>query len=190
MAKAAYIQEIETAITDAQRHLKKHRDLEWNEYKTRYYLIDPILKSLGWDLSDPAQVLVEDSAVNGDRPDYKFLGANTNAPLMVVEAKKIYSSDIEYIFSGEDPDDDAYDYWVEYSKDAISQLRKCISDLRVGYAVLTDGNAWCIWDLSKGNDLAQGPCSWAAYVWAFCEDLPYVSDQLKLLHRRNVGQLG
>ena len=189
MAKAAYIQEIETAITDAQRRLKKHRDLEWNEYKTRYYLIDPILKSLGWGLSDPAQVLVEDSAVNGDRPDYKFLGANADAPLMVVEAKRIFRSDIEYIFSSQDPDEDVYDYWVEYSEENISQLQKYVSDLRTGYAVLTDGNAWCIWDLSKGNDLAQGSCSWSAYVWAFCEKLPYVSDTLKILHRRNVRKL-
>ena len=36
MPKAAYIQEIENAITDAQGRLKKHRNLEWNEYKTRY----------------------------------------------------------------------------------------------------------------------------------------------------------
>lgn len=184
MAKAKYIQDIENTITDARRRLKKHRNLEWNEYKTRYYLLDPILRSLGWDLSDPAQVLVEDSAVNGDRPDYRFLGANANPSLMVVEAKRIFRSDIEYIFSSQAPDEDAYDYWIEYCEDDISQLRKYVSDLQTGYAVLSDGNAWCIWDLSKGNDLAQG--SWSAYVWAFCEDLPYVSDTLKILCRRNL----
>ena len=103
---------------------------------------------------------------------------------MVVEAKKVFPTDIEYIFSRQAPGEEAYDYWVEYSKDDVSQLRKYVTDLRTGYAVLTDGNAWCIWDLSKGNDLAQG--TWSDYVWAYCEDLPYVSESLKILHRRNL----
>ena len=188
MRKRAYVQAIETEIRKRKSRLRKHRNLEWNEYKTRYYLIDPILRSLGWDLSEPAQVLVEDSVVNRDRPDYKFLGANADdVPLMVVEAKRIFRSDIEYIFSSQEPDEEVYDVWVEYSEEDISQLQKYVSDLRVGYAVLTDGNAWCIWDLREGNDLAQG--SWSAYVWAFCEDLPYVSDALKTLRRRNVRKL-
>ena len=32
---------------------------ERHEYQTRYSLVDPILKSLGWDISDVNQVEVE-----------------------------------------------------------------------------------------------------------------------------------
>ena len=55
MDKAQYIHKIENKIKSAKSRLKKHQGLEWNEYQTRYYLIDPILRALGWDLSNPAQ---------------------------------------------------------------------------------------------------------------------------------------
>lgn len=141
MAKAKYDQDIETAIKDAKKRLKKHRDLEWNEYQTRYYLIDPILKVLGWNHSDPSVVLVEDSQTNNQRPDYQLLGANAESPMVVVEAKRIVHGDIEYIFGPQDPDEDPTEDWIEWGEDDVRQLRGYVEAINSGYGVLTDGNA-------------------------------------------------
>ena len=47
--------------------------LNTNEEATRYALIDPILRSLGWDLNDPDQVRVECLQEFGGKPDYTLL---------------------------------------------------------------------------------------------------------------------
>ena len=183
MTRPAYVQAIETEIRKSKSRLRKHRDLEWNEYQTRYYLIDPILKALGWDLSDPSMVLVEDSQTNNQRPDYKILRTGTKVPAIVVEAKRIVHSDIEYIFAPQDPDEDPTENWVEWGKDDVEQLKGYVEAINSGYGVLTDGNAWAIWDLSKGKPTNSKP---EIYVWAFCENAEYVSESLKALHRRNI----
>lgn len=183
--KAAYVQEIENAIDVVNGRVKKYRNLEWNEYKTRYYLIDPMLRALGWDLEDPAQVLVEDSMVNGDRPDYKFYSANVESPLMVVEAKSIDKNDIGYILGEiEDAPEDIGADWAEWPEKLIGQLSGYVVGLERGYAVLTNGIAWCIWDLSKVNHLAQR--TWTYHEWCLDVNKSEVAEVLKILHRRNL----
>ena len=59
-----------------------------SETRTRYALIDPILKALGWNLHDPAQVKFEFATANG-RTDYAmFDGTTPFKPSMILEAKK------------------------------------------------------------------------------------------------------
>ncbi|MEM3014721.1 MAG: hypothetical protein QXS08_01825 [Nitrososphaerota archaeon] len=51
----------------------KYRDqLAKNEVLTRYALIDPFLRLLGWDTEDPEQIRPEFSTQAG-RPDYALL---------------------------------------------------------------------------------------------------------------------
>lgn len=187
MANAAYVQAIETEIRKSKSRLRKHRDLEWNEYQTRYYLIDPILRALGWDINDPGKVLIEDSQTNNQRPDYKLLDSNSEDPIVVVEAKRISHGDIEYIFGPQDPEEDPNAAWIEWGDDEVEQLRGYTEEMVSGYGVLTDGNAWAVWDLSRGK---PGDCNPAPYVWAFCDNAKCVSESLKILHRRNVGNMG
>lgn len=183
MAKAQYVNDIKCAIKDAKNRLKRHRNLEWNEYQTRYYLIDPILEAFGWDVSDPSQVLVEDSMTTNQRPDYRLIGADSETPLAIVEAKRIYRSDIEYIFDDPDPNEDPNDEWIEWGEDEVDQLGGYAEQSGARYGVLTDGNAWAIWNLSKGKPTDTKP---DPYVWAFCENPEYVSESLKILHRRKI----
>ncbi len=61
--------------------------LRQSEALTRYALIDPLLRGLGWDTADPAQVLVEYRSVSGSA-DYALLGAD-GKPQVIVEAKKL-----------------------------------------------------------------------------------------------------
>ena len=64
--------------------------LRASEALTRYALIDPLLRELGWDTADPSLVIPEYKSGNG-RADYALLGDGGN-PAMMVEAKSLGSS--------------------------------------------------------------------------------------------------
>ena len=74
-------------VNDLSRRIKTHgTQLRSNEMQTRYALIDPLLRELGWDTSDPSQVTPEYSA-SGGRADYALL--RDGRPVVIVEAKKL-----------------------------------------------------------------------------------------------------
>ena len=60
--------------------------LRQSEALTRYALIDPLLRELGWDTSDPDMVVPEYRSGNG-RADYALM--NDGSPAMMVEAKSL-----------------------------------------------------------------------------------------------------
>ena len=61
--------------------------LRENEYRTRLALIDPLLRVLGWDVSDPAMVTPEYD-LRGQKADYALLSSG-NTPAALVEAKRL-----------------------------------------------------------------------------------------------------
>ena len=61
--------------------------LRQNERLTRYALIDPLLRELGWDTTDPGQVVPEYRVPNNQFADYVLLASG--APTIVVESKKL-----------------------------------------------------------------------------------------------------
>ena len=61
--------------------------LSANEIRTRYALIDPLLRELGWDTSDPSAVIPEYKTRQGGIADYALLKADS--PAVMVEAKKL-----------------------------------------------------------------------------------------------------
>lgn len=101
------IREVEAAIHQVQPRIFEYdpgprRDLNPNapannhEASTRYLIIDPILRGLGWDLSDPDDCVVEYKVVPGYQwaVDYALLDDRCR-PVVLVEAKRIdgYSDD-------------------------------------------------------------------------------------------------
>ena len=72
-----------TLDTIRERIKEYRKDLAKNEAMTRYVLIDPLLRSLDWDVSNPADVVPEEGSGVGGKTDYT-MGRNS----MVVEAKK------------------------------------------------------------------------------------------------------
>ena len=58
-----------------------------SETLTRYALIDPLLRELGWDTSDPSAVIPEYKTRQGGIADYALL--KTDSPAVMVEAKKL-----------------------------------------------------------------------------------------------------
>ena len=85
-----WLDELTELVGKLKKRIEKHRDvLSKNETATRYALIDPLLTALGWDLQDPGQVQTEYSTGDG-RADYAmFSRGDTNAPRLVIEAKKL-----------------------------------------------------------------------------------------------------
>ena len=57
-----------------------------SETLTRYALIDPLLRELGWDTSDPSAVIPEYTSGSG-RADYALMSAGK--PAVMVEAKRL-----------------------------------------------------------------------------------------------------
>ena len=81
------MKELLEAIEKVRERIKLYRNqLSQNEMLTRYALIDPILRALGWDTEDPEQVVPEFSTEHG-RPDYALI--QDGEKLAMVEAKSL-----------------------------------------------------------------------------------------------------
>ena len=116
--KAAYIQVIEDSIEEIRAQMEEigqYMGGNGRELQTRYWLIDPILKSLGWDIGKPEQVWIE-YPTNGLFADYAFFMRGANVPVMVAEAKA--AQDWELTIHEFDGDDD--DVEDEYDEELIS----------------------------------------------------------------------
>lgn len=82
------IDDLASVIETLQQRIQQHApSLRENEIRTRIALIDPLLRALGWDVSDPALVTPE-YTVSGGRVDYALLGAD-GKPVALLEAKHL-----------------------------------------------------------------------------------------------------
>lgn len=97
--------------------------LRQNEMRTRYALIDPLLRELGWDTSDPSDVMIEDGSGDG-RADYLLL--DNDQPVMIIEAKRLGLGV-----------SDGRQQAVNYAMDQGRRAR---------YFAVTDGSRWEIYD--------------------------------------------
>lgn len=96
--------------------------LSGNETQTRYALIDPLLRALGWDTDDPSRVVPEYSA-SGGRADYALLGADRK-PSVMVEAKRLNRP----------------------LEDGLSQSIAYCVEQGTPYFCVTDGQRWAIYE--------------------------------------------
>ncbi len=103
---------------------KLHR----NEALTRYALIDPLLRELGWDTEDPTLVIPEYKEAGGSADYALFSG---NKPLMIVEAKKLDTS-------------------LRDEKVLIQGLAYCQKQ-GTRYLSVTDGRRWEIYEPHRGG---------------------------------------
>ena len=94
-------------------------------------LIDPLLKALGWDTSDPAMVLPEFD-VSGRKADYALLG-DGGSPSATVEAKKLGESLVSHRMQ-----------MLNYSNAS-----------GVEYAGLTDGDKWELYEVFRRGQLDE-----------------------------------
>lgn len=88
---------------------------------TRYALIDPLLRELGWDTADPSQVMTRYYS------GYMLLGSE-GRPVMSVEAKSLGTS-------------------LRYTA-LIKEVEDCLKQ-RIAYLAITDGNCWDIYETNR-----------------------------------------
>lgn len=123
-----------------------------SEALTRYALIDPLLRGLGWDTENPSLVVPEyrEPSTN-KKPDYVLF--NNGKPFIVVEAKKL----------GENLRD---------TKIIEQGLRDC-AFTKSSFFIITDGRLWDLYDAGRVEpkiafDLHSAPpqaCLKALALW-------------------------
>lgn len=112
-------------IEKLQERIDSHGDaLRQSEALTRYALIDPLLRELGWNTEDPDMVIPEYSS-GGGRSDYAL--CEEGKPVIMLEAKKLDRS----------------------LNDAIGQgIQYCLVE-GTEYFAVTDGRRWEIYETHK-----------------------------------------
>ena len=127
-----WLDELKSLRDTLAQRIQQHRVLlQKNETLTRYVLIDPLLTKLGWDLSDPNQVVVEYSTKEG-RADYAMV-RKEEAPVLIVEAKSLDRP---------------------VSQGVHQSISYCISE-GIEYFVVTNGDVWEVYETHKPVPLDQ-----------------------------------
>ncbi|MFN3346922.1 MAG: hypothetical protein ACK42E_03820 [Candidatus Bipolaricaulaceae bacterium] len=127
------LEDLLTTLGAVKARMEKFRlELQKSEALTRYALIDPVLRALGWNTEDPEQVRPEFPTETGS-PDYALL--HEGKPWIMVEAKALGKKL-----------DEARDKGFQY----------CWKN-KIPYYVITDGNVWEVHDLHVmgGRDLLK-----------------------------------
>lgn len=119
------LETLASCIEQARERIQEHGQLlRQSEALTRYVLIDPLLRALGWDTEDPARVRPEYRDAGG-YADYALMG--TTIPAALVEAKKLG----EPLASG------------------IEQALNYCNRQGINYMLVTDGDRWEMYEVFR-----------------------------------------
>jgi hypothetical protein len=119
------MRELIDAIERVRERIKKYENqLKQNEMFTRYVLVDPILRALGWDTENPDQVEPEPITETG-RPDYVLI--HNGKKLIMVEVKSLKSN-------------------LEKARE--KGFKYCWEN-KVQFYIITDGDVWELHDLKE-----------------------------------------
>lgn len=127
------------------KRIKEHGELlRNNEALTRTALIDPLLRELGWNIEDPAQVIPEFPTDNNEKPDYVLF--TSAGPTMIVEAKSL--------------DSPLHEKEKAYKKSPTIQALNYSYNIReTNYFSVTNGRYWEIYDKQRLGDENKGKIS-------------------------------
>jgi len=78
---------VEEKLKNLVEKIEKLKTKDINEAATKEYLIKPFFEILGWDFSNPDEIVPEDTDTTGKRPDYSFYVNGKKKVL--IEAKSI-----------------------------------------------------------------------------------------------------
>ncbi len=181
MEQSDYAQEVRNVIFSIMDSVADYGDRFQLEPHTRCWMVDPMLAALGWDVSDPGLVYVEYPVPGGKWLDYALLEPSTGSPLVVIEAKAIWSREIRAWNANIEPG-----RLKEWKQVDVDQLKGYVSDLELasGYAVLTDGGSWDIYDLDLPGEFREKRIHYFDILW----EEPKVSvTKLMTLHHVNLA---
>ncbi len=122
--------DLKTVIKQVIQKVEKHRDLySRSEQSVREQLINPILKALGWDASEPDFVHANVTNDDGRIPDYTLL--KDGSKKLILEAKKLSRN-------------------LDDGK-VIRQLADYCYPHGIEFGILTDGVVWQLFDTFEKN---------------------------------------
>ena len=120
------LDDLQGVIEKLRKMIETHRRyLSVNESRTRQVLIDPLLRELGWDVSDPDTVELE-YRVGQQRADYALISNGRRVAL--IEAKRL-GNDLEY--------------------DEIMQVLNYANRDGIDHIIVTDGDRWQMYEVFK-----------------------------------------
>lgn len=140
------LDELQGVIERLQDRIDTHRDyLSRHETRTRQVLIDPLLRELGWDVSDPEAVQLEYAVKLEYRAGKKWadytlmfndkpMSDDESKPVAVIEAKPL-GSDLE--------------------DDEIMQVLNYANRDGIDYMIVTDGDHWEMYEVFKKGTLEE-----------------------------------
>ena len=143
------IKAVQLAIQHARDVIEEWAEVgltDWRETQTRYAIIDPIIRALGWDTEDPKECYPEyDLSEGNTRPDYALFGdwgvediaESEIAPVVMIEAKTLRRN--------------LMDEFV----DKLEQYTKEEPRMTEGVAVLTNGGEWRLYEVEGRRKLAN-----------------------------------
>ncbi len=126
------LDDLQGIIEKLQQIINVHRDyLSKHETRTRQVLIDPLLRELGWDVSDPEAVQLE-YRVGQQWADYALM--SDGQPVAVIEAKRLGRS---------------------LEDDEIMQVLNYANRDGIDYMIVTDGDHWEMYEVFKRGTLEE-----------------------------------
>ena len=181
MLKKAEVESLWRLIeTLRKRSLDYGNELEAREALTRYALVNPLLRELGWNTEDPAQVrpeyLIKSSSDTTKKikpgsdttkkfADYALFKDGQNEPSVLVEAKSLPT---KVVRSMSDPKE-RWQHLREAAEQALSYNVK--SRGKVRYFAATDGLRWEIYDTTYGYPPNKPPDDLIDRMWIKSFDL-------------------
>lgn len=123
---------LQDVIENLRDMIETHRGyLSGRETRTRQVLIDPLLRELGWDVSDPAAVQLE-YKVGQQWADYALIF--NDRPVAVIEAKRLESN---------------------LEDDEMIQVLNYANRDGIDYMIVTDGDKWEMYEVFRRGALEE-----------------------------------
>lgn len=137
------ISDVQEAITRRRAIIQEWADVDdahWHEDDTRYGLIDPVLRALGWDTGDPMECHIERPRGSG-WADYALFNREGpigdrvgRRPIIVIEAKKL-------------------DEELGKGESQLNGYVRASPRMSQGVGVLTNGKEWRLYTVGPRGDL-------------------------------------
>ena len=124
-------QSLKEIIEELQKTITEHSDyLSERETRTRQFLIDPLLRELGWDVLNPSAVQLEFGVKDGKgtkQMDYALM--LDDCPIAIIQAKHLnYKQSLARV--------------AKITKNILGRAKLT----NIHYIIITDGNRWNIYE--------------------------------------------